>query len=114
MRRRGVQVCAAAAVGLAAGAGYWLWSRGYFERDEPKQMAVSPSQLRQDISRKTARLGVGAIIDYAEVHGTEMAQAVNRLRKHPESPDAMQEALLQHEVLGALLDELKDRQEAAV
>lgn len=105
---------AAAVLVVAAGAsGYWLWSRGMFERDDSRDVAVSPSQVRQNVARKTQRLTVGAILDYADVHGTEMAQAVNRLRKHSDSTDAMTEALMQHEVLGALLDELKARQDAA-
>lgn len=72
----------------------------------------TPAVVRRDVGRKAAKLPVGAILDYADAHGTELAQAMNRLRKHPENPDAMAEALLQYEVLGALLDELKLRQDA--
>jgi hypothetical protein len=102
---------AVAAVGVG---GYLIGSRRPEQDEEAPGMEPSPSKVRQDVMRKLQRVGSGAIIDYADVHGTELAQAVNRLRKNLDNGDAMAEARLQHEVLGALLDELTLRQDAAV
>lgn len=100
---------------VAAGVGgYLLASRRPQEEQEAPGMEPPPSKVRQDVIRKLQRIGSGAIIDYVDVHGTEMAQAVNRLRKNPSNSEAMAEARLQYEVLGALLDELLLRQDAAV
>lgn len=74
----------------------------------------SPSAVRREVRRKAGKVGLGQIMDFADVHGTELAQALYRLRKHPDSVEAMQEALRQYEVLGALLEELKLRQAALV
>lgn len=74
----------------------------------------TPNAVAREVGRKSKKLGTVAILDYADTHGTELAQALYRLRQHPESVDAMAEAHRQYSVLGALLDELKLRQDAKV
>lgn len=79
-------------------------------RRQPKP----PNAIAREVARKSKRLGHVAILDYADTHGTELAQALYRLRQHPGSVEAMAEAQRQYAVIGALLDELKLRQDATV
>lgn len=107
MWRRAVLPCAAAA--LAGGAGYLLGSRR--SRVDEAEEGQSLSEVRESVARRASRLPVGAILDYADTHGTEMARAVSRLRKNPDAAEALAEAHRQHEVIGALLWELRTRQD---